>query len=188
MLEKQESVSEDQAAERIAQDTAACFKKGSLVSPDPNDLGCVVFWVKAMTSHIIHKHQVFTGEQGKFWESLDAYAAQYFRFVCTRLMEVDKINEAKRVAQEMQRVLTLPGCTVFSAHGVVMMDLLLGAKDQWQTKADELPLAVRHELFRSKLWNSVQVQQQLSKVQELQVLTKGDKVSARPPPDPTHPA
>ena len=173
-MRKQESVPDETAAERLARDTEACFKKGALVSVDVNDAGCVAFWVKAMSSHVLRKQSSFVGMPEEFVSSLDSYASQYLNFVCTQLLEVEKVSDARSIAAEMKGVIAK--CELLTPFGKVLMDFLSDSESkepaEWSRKAETLSLSNKGELFRSKLWAALLMEKQSGKVKELKALTQ----------------
>ena len=94
-LEREDSKPDQSAAEEIAVMTKKAFEERKLISCEESDATTANFWIKAMTCHVLSALRKFNGDKAEFVNTLDEYAAQYFRFVCVRLLEVSDIQAAK---------------------------------------------------------------------------------------------
>ena len=104
---------------------------------------------------------------------MDEYVAQYFRFVCTKLLDVEVVDDAQQIAASMKPILGLP--ELLSPLGKTVLELLTEhqrTESDWSAKADALQLSARGDLFRSKLWAAMQYEQQASTVKDLKASTR----------------
>ena len=159
--------------------TQKCFSKGHSTSKDPNDASVANFWVKQMTRYTLTLRAKFAREQAEFCKSLDEYVAQYFRFVCTKLLDVEVVNEAQEIAASMAPILELP--ELLTPLGKTVLELLTEhnpTEKDCTAKATALHLSAQGDLFRSKLWAAMQYEQQASTVKGLKNFTSaGDHMS-----------
>ena len=98
-LKREDSISDQDAAEQIALDTKTAFEKGWLIGGDKRSSNSVEFWMKAMLVHIQSLKRKYDGEVD-FVSQLDSYAAMYWRFVCTRILDVAEWSQAKPLGKQ----------------------------------------------------------------------------------------
>ena len=171
-------MSDNMAAERIALDTQRCFAKGQLTSQDPHDTSVANFWLRQMTQYTLTLKANFTGDPAEFCNSLEDWVSQYFRFVCTKLLDIDSLHDAKQLADSVQPILQLP--ELLSPLGQFVLEILtedIPKGTDLTEKVAKLLLDARHNVFNSKLWGALQYEEQLSKVSHLKQLTKQNKVA-----------
>jgi len=165
VLEKKESATDADAAENIACDTKKAFELG--------DVRGVEFWMMAMLVHVQSQRKRWTGEPDKFIESLDAFCAQYWRFVCTRMLSLIDYSKAEQLAKILSQVNTeFPELLSPLGQSVLLAiskssDIESDLRDQHSFP--EMSLAARAEFFRSTLYDiccKVFDRAKLSKMQE----------------------
>ena len=103
-LEREASVPDDDAAEHIALDTKDAFDRGDLVSSNKLAAKSVEFWVQAMYMHLLYLYRKFTGEPAQFVDQLDSYVNLYWKFICTRLLQVSNWDAAVRIGAILRLV------------------------------------------------------------------------------------
>jgi hypothetical protein len=140
LLKRESETPDEVGAERMAKDTHNSFLKGALVSKDPNDTTVAVFWVRQMTRFTLGLQKSWKGPPEEFAASLDEYVSQYFRFVCTKLLDVVKVDDAQVIAKAFSEILQkLPD--LLSPLGQVLVEFLTaehkGQKTDWSLKVGD---------------------------------------------------
>ncbi len=146
-LKREESISDQDAAEQIACDTKIAFEKGELIGGDKRSSNSVEFWMKSMLLHIQSLKRKYTGEVD-FVSQLDTYASMYWKFVCTRMLDVEDWSQAQPLGIILNVVQKEFGMLLSPLGQAVVVVLNSGGKHDDVTFPD-MALATRAEFFRT---------------------------------------
>jgi hypothetical protein len=145
-LKREESISDQDAAEQIACDTKIAFEKGELSGGDKRSSNSVEFWMQSMLSHIQSLKRKYTGELD-FVSQLDTYASMYWKFVCTRMLYLEDWSQAQPLGSILNVVQKEFGM-LLSPLGLAVVVLLTGGGHDGVNFPD-MALATRAEFFRT---------------------------------------
>jgi hypothetical protein len=162
-LKREESISDHEAAEQIACDTKTAFEKGWLIGGDKRSSNSVEFWMKAMLAHIQSLKRKYKGE-ADFVVELDSYASMYWKFVCTRILDVAEWSQAQPLGKILEVVQQEFG-SLLSPLGQSVVLLLSKGGNEEEINFPDMALAARMEFFRSNdegrpqchKWSSVEI-------------------------------
>jgi hypothetical protein len=146
-LKREESISDQDAAEQIANDTKDAFEKGDLVGGDKRASNSVEFWMQAMLAHIQSLKRKHCNELD-FVSQLDSYASMYWKFVCTRILNVEDWSQAQPLGNISEVVQAEFGSLLSPLGQAVVLLLTKGGGDDVLTFPD-MALATRTEFFRT---------------------------------------
>jgi hypothetical protein len=146
-LKREESISDQDAAEQIAIDTRNAFEKGELVGGDKRASNSVEFWMQAMLAHIQSLKRKHDSELD-FVSQLDSYASMYWKFVCTRILNVEEWSQAQPLGNILEVVQKEFGSLLSPLGQAVVMLLSKGGGEEVLTFPD-MALATRMEFFRT---------------------------------------
>jgi hypothetical protein len=146
-LKREESISDQDAAEQIACDTKLAFEKGWLIAGDKRSSNSVEFWMQSMLLHIQSLKRKYDGELD-FVSQLDSYASMYWKFVCTRILNVEDWSHAQPLGKILEVVQKEFGSLLSPLGQAVVMLLSKGGGDDNITFPD-MALATRTEFFRT---------------------------------------
>jgi hypothetical protein len=164
-LERVASVTDKEAAENIATDTKDAFERGDLVASNKLVAKSVEFWAGAMYSHLQYLLRKFKGDPTDFVGQLDDYCSLYWKFICTRLLQVSDWEAAVKLGVILDKVMDkFPD--LMSSLGVSVVKLLHGVGIDDVTFPD-MTLSTRAEFFRSRLYGAFTDQVHLKKYNEL---------------------
>ncbi len=149
-LKREESISDQDAAEQIACDTKIAFEKGELIGGDKRSSNSVEFWMQSMLLHIQSLKRKYTGEVD-FVSQLDTYASMYWKFVCTRMLDVEDWSQAQPLGIILNVVQKEFGMLLSPLGQAVVVVLNSGGRHDDVTFPD-MALATRAELFRTNDW------------------------------------
>jgi hypothetical protein len=165
ILERVVSVTDQEAAENIATDTKDAFERGDLVSQNKLVAKSVEFWAAAMFSHLQYLLRKFTGDPKDFVGQLDDYSSLYWKFICTRLLQVSDWEAAVKLGVILDKVMDkFPD--LMSSLGISVVKLLHGVGIDDVTFPD-MTLSTRAEFFRSRLYAAFTDQVHLKNYNEI---------------------
>ncbi len=146
-LKREESISDQDAAEQIACDTKIAFEKGELIGGDKRSSSSVEFWMQSMLLHIQSLKRKYNGEVD-FVLQLDSYASMCWKFVCTRILNVEDWSQAQPLGKILEVVQKEFGSLLSPLGQAVVVLLSKGGGDEVIDFPD-MALATRTEFFRT---------------------------------------